>query len=79
MTGLVWEKTRFMNSWTWTAYCGSIVAGSIVINIHGRYAYRVQGIDVKWLTRRNNQVSRLTTAKKAVERAWSIWRAEAGL
>ena len=50
-----------------------------MINYKGEYVYRVEGIDVKWITRRNNTVSSLRTAKKAIERAWSLWLVRAEL
>lgn len=43
------------------------------------WAFSVDGINVKWMTKRNGHVRGKASARRAVNRAWAVWAERAGL
>ncbi|WP_343611114.1 hypothetical protein [Novosphingobium sp.] len=78
--GLRWEKPYKDNN------CHHAMLGAVQIGAIGELAiepgawwYKVDGVDVKWLAKRNGQVKSRDSARKAVERAWVAWLKASGL
>lgn len=63
------------------AMLGDIVIASItpISSDPGTWAYSVDGVSMKWIGRGRGLVQGKASAKRAVERAWASWLAQAGL
>ena len=75
---LRWEMQRDRESWY--AYSGRLVVGMVVKrSTDGRYAYSVGAVHTKWIAKGHGAVKSASSAKRAVDRAWSAWLEVAGL
>jgi hypothetical protein len=71
-----WEEIREDG---WFAYSGEAIIGHIARRSLGEWAYKIDGVEVKWIGKATGAVASEAEAKRAVEATWADWLKHAGL
>lgn len=52
---------------------GGHVLAMIVFNVHGRFAWSVEGAQMKWIAKSYGEAKTEAGAKRSANRAWAAW------
>jgi hypothetical protein len=74
--GLSWEASRDGVQY---AKSGALTIGTVGRRVDGSVWYSVDAVSTRWIAKGHGEVKTFRSAKRAVERAWAAWLAEAGL
>lgn len=74
---LRWEE---QDSGAWYAYSGTLVIGMCGPGENGWIWWNAsQAVNMRHIAKTHGELKSYATAKRAIERAWTAWLAEAGL
>lgn len=73
---LRWETSK---DGVWYAKSGAVTIATVVRRNDDSACYSMDAINTRWIAKGHGEVKTVSSAKRAVERAWTTWLARAGL